>query len=199
MSPHDDERDLDPTEPGGPEGLSGDAGLTAALELCQKGTSNREVGSRRSRPEQQSTMATPAEVKKALVEAGFEVYRTRGDTVHVAERVRENLIMDSNVRLRAADNAVRFAVRAQRSDFPDASTDQLFARVRSHAEALATSRGYAEVESNVTEVADPGDAERTIDTWCEVVFEKRVESLAHALDEVRFSLGIEKIITKNSA
>ena len=55
---------------------------------------------------------TPAELKKTLVARGFEVYRTLGDQVVLADRVRDNLIMDSGVAARSGDVlAVRFVVR----------------------------------------------------------------------------------------
>lgn len=192
MSSHDEESRAGGTRT---HGNDNDRSLTPAHALCQKGASGTGMGVRSSRPEH-SKMPTPAEVKKALIEAGFEVYRTRGDTVHVAERVRENLIMDSNVRVRAGDPAVRFVVRAQRSDHPDESTERLFERARAHVSDAAASRGYREVEATVTHVSDPGDSARTIDTWCEVVFEKSVENLESALEEVRFSLSLEKAVPK---
>jgi len=40
---------------------------------------------------------TPAELKKALTAEGFEIYRTTGDRILLADRVRDNLIMDSGV------------------------------------------------------------------------------------------------------
>ena len=46
---------------------------------------------------------TPQQLKKALVSAGFQVFRTLGEEIVLAERVRENLIMDSGVRLRASE------------------------------------------------------------------------------------------------
>src|SRR5690606_10767504 len=58
-------------------------------------------------------MPTSSEIKRALREAGIEIYRTRGSIVHIAERVRENLIMDAGVRI---DESLRvtFYVRAER-------------------------------------------------------------------------------------
>lgn len=138
-------------------------------------------------------MPTPAEIKKALVQSGFEVYRTRGDVVHVAERVRENLIMDSGVRVEAATTRVLFVVRAQKNDFPGAAEEALFDRARQLASA-ALERGYAEVGTNVTHVKDPGGEERTIETLCEVVFEKKTADIGSAIDEVKFALGLEKSV-----
>src|SRR4051812_44891039 len=118
-------------------------------------------------------MPTPAEIKKALLAAGFEIYRTRGDVVHVADRVRENLLMDSGVFIRATGPTVGFVVRAQRNDFPGEPEDRLFERARALG-ASAVARGYGEVDTQLRKVFDPGDPERTLDTWCEVSFEKSV-------------------------
>lgn len=151
-------------------------------------------------------MPTAAEIKKALREAGLEVYRTRGDVVHLAERVRENLLMDAQIFIRvgsaggdpqtpgaAADAATRvgFVVRAQRNDFPNDGEEHLFERARQLA-APAVDRGYAEASAEVRKVFDPGDGQRTLDTWCEVSFEKPVADLEAAIAEARFALSIEK-------
>ena len=132
----------------------------------------------------------PTEIRKALLAAGFELYRTQGDQVHVADRVRDNLIMDSGVSVSTA-LSVKFVVRAQRSDFPNDGTARLFERAR----ALATSalaRGYAETGTMTTPMHDPADTSRTLDTWYEVAYEKPVPSLADAMTEVGFAIGIEK-------
>jgi hypothetical protein len=136
-------------------------------------------------------MPTAAEIKKALKDAGLEVYRTKGEVVHLAERVRENLLMDAGIFIRAGEPRVGFVVRAQRNDFPDEAEERLFARARSVA-APAVDRGYLEVEAGVRKVLDPGDGQRTLDTWCEVSFEKPVADLASAVAEARFALSIEK-------
>ena len=74
---------------------------------------------------------TPLQLKRALVEAGFEVFRTRGDETVLARRVRENLIMESGVRVRASlPMEVRVVLRAQRTDFPGDDEALLFPRVR---------------------------------------------------------------------
>jgi len=136
-------------------------------------------------------MPTPAEIKKALIEAGFELYRARGEVVHVAERVRENLLMDSGIFIHSGRSVVGFLVRAQHTDFPNDSEAQLFVRARALAE-LALERGYREVEATTQSIFDPGDADRKIDTWCEVQFEREAPSIAAAMDEVRFALGFPK-------
>lgn len=136
-------------------------------------------------------MPTPAEMKRALQKAGFEIYRTRGDVVHLAERVRENLLMDSGVFVHATSPAVGFVVRAQKADFPSEGDGELFDRARRLAQR-ARDRGYSEVGTHVRNVADPGDAARTLDVWLEVSFEKPTPDDEALFDEVRFALSIEK-------
>ena len=110
----------------------------------------------------------------------------------LAERPRENLILDSGVRLRAgAALEVRMVVRAQRADFPNDEDAQLFQRARGIG-ARAVAAGFAEVDATATRVADPGDPARTLDTFYEVTFAKAVESVAEAVTELRFVLALEK-------
>ena len=135
-------------------------------------------------------MPSVGEIKKALQAAGFEIYRTRGDAVHIAERVRENLLMDSGVFV-DEKISVGFAVRAQKSDFPNDADDKLFERARELGVA-ALARGYVEVSAEIRTVVDPGDPGRTIDRWCEVVYKKGVDAIALVVDEVRFALRLEK-------
>lgn len=138
---------------------------------------------------------TPAELKKTLVARGFEVYRTLGDQVVLADRVRDNLIMDSGVAAKpGATLAVRFVVRAQASDFPSAKPEELYDRARACA-VEAQGRGYAEVGVAAVPVRDPGDASNTLDTWYEVVFERAVASEDELEQELRYALSIEKTVS----
>ena len=133
-------------------------------------------------------------LKKALLDAGFEVFRTRGEEIVLAERPRENLIMDSGVRLRlGGDNSleIRIVLRAQKADFPNEDEGHLFDRVRQLA-TPALSGGFAELSTAVTKVADPGDAERTLDTFYEITFAKGTPHLDDALSELKFALTLEK-------
>jgi hypothetical protein len=144
---------------------------------------------------------TIADVKKALIAAGFEVYRTSGNEVLLADRVRDNLIMDSGVSVRAESSlAVRVVVRAQLSDFPaDAETgNSLFDRARATAGAVV-SRGYVEKQSQASPMRDPGDPSRTLDTWYEIWYEKPVANLAEAVAEVGFALKLEKTARRSHA
>ena len=135
---------------------------------------------------------TPSELKKLLLAEGFEVYRTLSDQIVLADRVRDNLIMDSGVAARLGDvPCVRFVVRAQGSDFPADSTAAIFDRARQMAtEALA--RGYREVSTERVEVRDPGDNSQTLDVWHEVAFEKALADDAELISELRYALSLEK-------
>jgi hypothetical protein len=136
--------------------------------------------------------ASLAEVRKALIAAGFELYRTRGDEIQIAERVRDNLIMDSGVSVSTKGPlAVKVLVRAQRSDFPSDGAAMLFERARQLA-LSAVSQGYVEVATLTSPLQDPADPSRTLDTWYEVSFEKPVQNLEEAMREVGFALKIEK-------
>jgi len=145
-------------------------------------------------------MPTVPEIKKALKEAGLELYRTRGDVVFLADRVRENLLMDAGTFVRASGGTgggagalrVGFVVRAQRTHFPNEAEERLFERAR-HLGASAVARGYLETSAEVRNVLDPGDDQRTIDHWCEVSFEKEVDDLAAAVIAARFALALEKV------
>jgi hypothetical protein len=135
---------------------------------------------------------TPQQLKKALVSAGFQVFRTLGEEIVLAERVRENLIMDSGVRLRASEPLeVRITFRAQRGHFPGEDDDHLFARARALTVA-AHGNGFAEVSCAASPVVDPSDAEHTLDTFFEVVLAKSAESLELALEALAFALSLER-------
>src|ERR1700727_314971 len=132
---------------------------------------------------------TPPQLKRALVDAGFIIFRTLADEVVLAERVRENLIMDSGVRVKSAPELqVRVVLRAQRGDFPGEDETHLFARVR----ALATPAlaiGFREMGELTSHVTDPSDATRTLDTFYEVTLGKDVGGLEDALEGVRFAFA----------
>jgi hypothetical protein len=133
-----------------------------------------------------------ARIKASLADAGLEVFRTRGEEIVLAERPRENLILDSGVRLRVTDAfEVRVVLRAQKGDFPNEDDSHLFERVR-HLAARALAGGFAEVATTVTPIADPSDPERTLETFYEITYAKRVHTLIDAIAELRFALALEK-------
>ncbi len=135
-------------------------------------------------------MANRTELKRALIAAGFEVYRTLPERIVLADRVRDNLIMDSGVSLGfEGDLTVRFVVRAQRSDFRGEDDAALFDRARAMA---AAELDYVEIAAEAVPIRDPGDKSRTLDTWFEVAFERRVESPERAFAELRRLIALEK-------
>lgn len=145
-----------------------------------------------------SSHLTPPQLKKTLIASGFEVFRTLTDEVVLAERVRENLILDSGVRLGPIDGGdggfrVRVVLRAQRTDFPAEEEAALFERVRRLAEPAITA-GFEEQASNVNLVKDPIDVERVLDTFYEVSLARVVPTLDDALAAVRFALSLEKTV-----
>ncbi|MBX3189451.1 MAG: hypothetical protein KF819_20675 [Labilithrix sp.] len=146
-----------------------------------------------------STLPTPQQLKKALVANGFEVFRTLSEEVVLAERVRENLILDSGVRVGSVANEnggavrVRVVLRAQRADFPSDDEPTLFERVRKLAEP-ALADGFAEDATNVNAVKDPADPDRTLDTFYEVFLSREVATVDDALPILKFALSLEKAV-----
>lgn len=140
------------------------------------------------------SVPSPANLKRHLIAQGFELYRTLGDRVMLAERVRDNLIMDAGVSAGfGAHLSVRFVVRVQSSDFRGESSDELFARARAAA-AGSVDRGYEEVGTTVVPISDPGDSSRTLDTWYEVSLERSVADLEELFDELRYALDLNKTV-----
>jgi hypothetical protein len=142
---------------------------------------------------------TPQELKKLLLSEGFEVYRTMGDRVILADRVRDNLIMDSGVSAVSVGDglAVRFVVRAQAVDFPGESPDSLFTHARRTA-GDAEGRGYAELTATVVPIHDPGDRERVLDTWYEVSYQREVADEAELVAELRAAFAWPKVATRGT-
>jgi hypothetical protein len=135
---------------------------------------------------------SPLELKKALVASGLEVYRTMGDEVILADRVRDNLIMDSGVRIRAGERMqVRVVFGVRRGEFPNEDDARLFDRVRALA-SPAIDLGFIELSSAIAPVHDPADSARTLDTFFEVVFGKEAPALEAALADARTALTLAK-------
>ena len=134
--------------------------------------------------------STPQQLKKALVASGFEVFRTLPEEVVLAERVRENLILDSGVRVAPLEDGklqVRVVLRAQKADFPNEDEPALFARVRKLAEP-AVAQGFAERSTAVTAVTDPADYE--------VNLSQDVANVEDAVPVLKFVLSLEKAVSQ---
>jgi hypothetical protein len=135
---------------------------------------------------------TPNELKKVLQAKGLEIYKTTAEEVVLAERVRDNLLMDSSVAVRAgASLTIRIGVRAQASNFPGEAADRLLARARAAAQS-ALAAGFSEAGTRTLPIADPGDRSRTIDTWYEVWLERPLSPQADLEAELRAALALEK-------
>jgi len=132
-----------------------------------------------------------SDIKLALQNAGFEVYRTHNGVVHVAERVRENLIMDSGVRVDSDALTVSFYARAEQLAFPGENDDDLYHRAHTLGQP-ALDRGYQEKRRFVTEMTDPGQPTRTLDVWYQIQLERSVDDVAGAINEVRFAFELDK-------
>jgi hypothetical protein len=134
----------------------------------------------------------PSALKKSLVQEGFEIYRTAPNLILLADRVRDNLLMDAGVA--AVDGqhlAVRVVLRAQATDFPGESPENLFGRARALGEAIRK-KGYQELKAEAVPVHDPSDRTRTLDTWYEVTYEFPVPDEAALFAELRYALGVRK-------
>jgi hypothetical protein len=117
---------------------------------------------------------TPQELKKALISAGFEVYRTNGEEIILADRVRDNLILDSGVRVKASTPLqIRLIMGIRRAHYPTDDEQTLFNRIRQLATPLLD-EGFAEADTHVAPVADPADSSVTLDTFYEVIYMKEV-------------------------
>jgi len=133
---------------------------------------------------------TPLEIKQSIIAAGLEVYRTTGEEVIVADRVRDNLILDSGVRVRAGKPMeVRLIMGLRRGQFPNESDDQLFARLRELA-SPAMGKGFVEARTGMAPVNDPADAKKTLDTFFELILVKPEADLNEMLELVRFAVKI---------
>jgi hypothetical protein len=132
----------------------------------------------------------PKELKAKLTAEGFLVFRTLSSEVRLAERVRENLILDSGVAALVSDSGlgVRVAFRSEGSAAPEASTEVHYQRARARGD-LAVAAGYSAVAELATPVLDPGDPTRTLDTWYEVAFEKAGLEWSVLLTELRWALS----------
>jgi len=138
----------------------------------------------------------PAALKKALVSEGFEIYRTGPNLISLADRVRDNLLMDSGVSVvQGAGLAVRLILRAQAADFPGDDIDGLFARARALATPLSA-KGYREISAAAVPVHDPSDKGRTLDTWYEVTYERDVTGEPELFDELRFVLSQPRVAAR---
>ena len=133
------------------------------------------------------------ELKRRLVAAGLEVFRTRGDEVHLAERQNVQL-MDAGIRVRGGGApAVTVVMRAQRNDAPALTADAMFDAVRSRASHLRDA-GYAEVSSAPREIRSVSDPEHLLDVWFEVTWQRSIGAYDEAVAEARRAFDTERYV-----
>jgi hypothetical protein len=138
----------------------------------------------------------PSALKKSLIAEGFEIYRTSPNWVALADRVRDNLLMDAGVVAMDGENlGVRVVLRARAGDFPGETPDCLFERARALGEDLRR-KGYREVSAEAVPLPDPGDRSRTLDTWYEVSLERPVADESELFAELRYALSVPKTTEK---
>jgi len=136
------------------------------------------------------TSPTPAELKRKLRAAAFEIYRTTANQVLLAERIRDNLIMDSGVSAKVQSDAlsVEVVVTAQASHFPGADEAQIW----QHAKNLASEflrANYTEESTNSESLPDPSDPSLSLDTRYEIRLSRAVTSVEALMDELRAALA----------
>ena len=112
---------------------------------------------------------------------------------------RENLILDSGVRVRAGVSSsngaleVRVVMKVQQADFPGEPDEALFDRARALG---ARADGFVEVGTHTDTVSDPGGSQRTLDVVYEVTFAKPEADLDAAIATARTIMGIERTASK---
>jgi hypothetical protein len=138
----------------------------------------------------------PPALKKALVAEGFEIYRTGPNLISLADRVRDNLLMDAGVSVVQTESlGVRLVVRAASLDFPGEDANSLFERARALSSEF-DGRGYAEIGAAAVPIKDPSDKSRNLDTWYEVTYERTVRDETELYSELRFALAVVKVATR---
>ena len=145
----------------------------------------------------QVTVSAPSleAARAAIVESGIEVFRVKGDTIQLAERVRSHL-MDAGVSVCFGERPrIEFTVRVQNSDFPGTAAEEMFNKVRHSTASRAQSRGFSEFDSRCRPVHDPVDNARVLDVWYELTFAKDTHDLEQLMDDVRWALRVTKCVS----
>jgi hypothetical protein len=135
---------------------------------------------------------TPVELKEVLKSGGLEIYRVRGDHVFLAERVRENLILDAGVSVAAATLEVTVTCRGEQTHFAGATDDTVF----THTEALGVPLlrdGFLEVLRRAVPMTDPMNAERVLDTFFEISYRKALPGPAEVVHTCKRVMTFERI------
>ena len=138
-------------------------------------------------------MVDPKDLKRALVAAGLEVFRTRGEEIHLAERQNVSL-MEAGVRVRGgATPMVIVVARAQRSDASAALAEQLFELVRTRSATLVEA-GFVEVSAEPREIRSVSDPAHVVDTWFEVTFQRDASDIEGLVGLARLAIRAERYV-----
>ncbi|MFO0625647.1 MAG: hypothetical protein U0325_08530 [Polyangiales bacterium] len=138
-------------------------------------------------------MVDPKDLKRALVAAGLEVFRTRGEEIHLAERQNVSL-MEAGVRVRGgAAPGVIVVARAQRSDALAAQAEQLFDLVRARSASLVEA-GFLEVSAAAREIRSVSDPAHVVDTWFEVTFQRDASDLEGLVGLARLAIRADRYV-----
>jgi hypothetical protein len=132
------------------------------------------------------------ELKRALVATGLEVFRVRGNEVHLAER--QNLhLMEARVQVVGGGApTVTVVLHAQRSDAPKMDPKLLLDVVRERGEALRRD-GYEEIDAKPREICSVNDG-AVLDVWYEVTLRRAVSTLDEAVHEAQRVFSVERYI-----
>ena len=112
----------------------------------------------------------------------------------LADRVRDNLILDSGVRVSANEaNEVRvnLVMGVRHTQFPGENDQALFERVRRLAGPLLEA-GFVEMGTSQSPVIDPSDATKTLDIFFDVTFGKNEATFDAALPALKVALEVAK-------
>lgn len=115
------------------------------------------------------------ELKRLIRSAGYQMYGTRAQEVLLAERVRDNLILDSGISVSPDPLTIHVTVRAQMFHFQGQSLDEC----RAFAERLGQAflaLGYERKGAQEVTIPDMNNAGVALDTVCEVSLEKPLPS-----------------------
>jgi hypothetical protein len=145
------------------------------------------------------SMKAVAELKRALSAAGVLVFRTRGSEVLLAERARDNLLLEAHVLVRVHEPdaesphyTVVVSVRAQATDFPADDEPTRLDRARSLASSLEAA-GFVVVTEGARPLHHPSDAEVLLDVSHEVVLERSASTLADAVEVALAALALPRL------
>lgn len=132
------------------------------------------------------------ELKQALISVGLEVFRVRGNEVHLAER--QNLhLMEARVQVAGGvEPSVTVVVHAQRADAPKLAPNTMLDMVRRHAVVLSKC-GYEEIDAKPREICSVNDG-AVLDVWYEVTLRRAVATLEEAVSEAQRVFAVERYV-----